>query len=117
MRFKVDENLPVEVAQLLRQNGHDAATVLEQRLGGHPDQDIAAVCIAEARCLITLDVDFANLRQYPPANHCGLVVLRLARQDKPTVLDMMRRILPLLSCEPLDRKLWIVEMDRIRIRD
>jgi predicted nuclease of predicted toxin-antitoxin system len=30
MKFKVDENLPVEVASLLRQAGYDAATVSEQ---------------------------------------------------------------------------------------
>ena len=34
MRFKIDENLPVEAAELLRQAGHDAVTVLEQHLGG-----------------------------------------------------------------------------------
>ncbi|MCU0727296.1 MAG: DUF5615 family PIN-like protein [Planctomycetes bacterium] len=27
MRFKIDENLPVEAATLLRSNGHDAVTV------------------------------------------------------------------------------------------
>ncbi len=27
MRFKLDENLPVEVAELLREAGHDAATI------------------------------------------------------------------------------------------
>lgn len=32
MEFKVDENLPVEVADLLRQVGYDAATVFEQQL-------------------------------------------------------------------------------------
>jgi hypothetical protein len=30
MRFKVDENLPAEVAQLLRAAGHDALTVVDQ---------------------------------------------------------------------------------------
>jgi hypothetical protein len=32
MQFKVDENLPAEIAVLLRQAGHSAATVTEQRL-------------------------------------------------------------------------------------
>ncbi len=32
MRFKIDENLPVEVAELLRRLGHDATTILEQLL-------------------------------------------------------------------------------------
>jgi len=35
MKFKVDENLPVEVADLLRQAGYDATTVVEQHLGGY----------------------------------------------------------------------------------
>ncbi len=34
MRFKVDENLPVEVAELLRDHQYDAMTVVEQRLAG-----------------------------------------------------------------------------------
>ena len=37
MEFKVDENLPVEVANLLRQVGYDAITVLKQHLGGSSD--------------------------------------------------------------------------------
>ena len=34
MRFKVDENLPVEVAQLFQEAGYEATTVLDQQLGG-----------------------------------------------------------------------------------
>ena len=30
MRFKIDENLPLEVAHLLREEGHEATTVAEQ---------------------------------------------------------------------------------------
>ena len=41
MRFKFDENMPVEAAELFRNAGHDAATVLEQSLGGQPDPNIA----------------------------------------------------------------------------
>ena len=37
MRFKLDENLPVEFASLLRRSGHDAVTVLDQGLGGARD--------------------------------------------------------------------------------
>jgi predicted nuclease of predicted toxin-antitoxin system len=30
MKFKIDENMPLEVAELLRNAGHDSATVTEQ---------------------------------------------------------------------------------------
>ncbi len=47
MRFKVDENLPKEAAELFRQSGHDAQTVGEEHLVGHPDPGIAST-FAEA---------------------------------------------------------------------
>lgn len=44
MRFKIDENLPVEVKNLLHEAGYDTKTTREQGLGGRPDSSIAAVC-------------------------------------------------------------------------
>jgi predicted nuclease of predicted toxin-antitoxin system len=96
MRLKLDENLPREATELLRQAGHDASSVLEQGLGGRADPDVASVCAGEGRGLVTLDVDFANVRRYPPSDHHGLIVLRLGHQDKPHVLSVMRRLIPLL---------------------
>jgi hypothetical protein len=46
--FKIDENLPVEAAALLAREGLDATTVLDERLGGHPDSEIALVCRSDA---------------------------------------------------------------------
>ncbi len=86
MKLKVDENLPIEVAEALRLAGHDALTVHDQRLTGRPDAELADVCRAEGRVLVTLDTDFANIQRYPPAQHHGLIVMRLARQDEPYVL-------------------------------
>ena len=42
MKFKVDEYMPIEVAEMLANAGHDAATVPDQQLGGRPDPDVAA---------------------------------------------------------------------------
>lgn len=94
MRFKVDENLPVEVAEILKQAGHEASTAMDEGLGGENDSRIAAVCQAERLALLTLDTDFGDIRAYRPALYAGLVVLRLSRQDKPYVLDIARRLRP-----------------------
>jgi predicted nuclease of predicted toxin-antitoxin system len=37
MKFKIDENLPVEAAELIRNEGYDAVTVWDQNLGGAAD--------------------------------------------------------------------------------
>lgn len=42
MDFKIDENLPVELATMLRGEGHDALTVRDQGLHGCPDKKVAA---------------------------------------------------------------------------
>jgi predicted nuclease of predicted toxin-antitoxin system len=101
LKFKVDENLPTEVAGLLAQAGHDAVTVLDQQMSGHPDSDVAVVCQREGRAMVTLDLHFADIRTYPPAGHPGIVVLRLSRLDKRRVLSAIQRLLPALDEEPL----------------
>ena len=83
MKFKIDENLPVEIAALLQEAGYDATTILDQELD-----------------------------QYP-----GLIVLRLRRQGKPHVIRTFTGLIPVFSTEPLQHRLWIVEDDKVRIRE
>lgn len=117
MNFKIDENLPVEAADLLRHHGHDAATVIEQNMSGETDESIAAVCRREGRVLITLDLDFADIRTYPPSQYPGLIVMRVRQQNKTTVTSMIERISHAIGQEVLSGKLWIVDEERIRIRE
>jgi len=117
MRFKTDENLPVEVARLMLSHGHDALTVQDQELGGTTDPRLAAVCNAENRILVTLDTDFSDIRQYPPGSHPGIIVFRISRQDKVSILSVTRRLLQSLSQQSPMGDLWIVDERRIRVRE
>ena len=116
MKFKIDENLPAETSVLLRSFGHDAMTVYDQHLVGEPDDRILEVCTLEERVLITLDLDFADIRTYPPQDNFGLIVLRLHRQDKHYVLSMIQKIVSLFDQEEIKHRLWIVDEDKVRIR-
>ncbi len=62
MRFKIDDNLPTEVAGLQRANTHDAMTIFEQKIAGELDPEVALVCKPEERALITLDLDVSDIR-------------------------------------------------------
>ena len=117
MKFKIDENLPIEIAQFFRENGYDAMTILEQQMGGNPDAIVSQVCQEEDRILITLDLDFADIRTYAPSEYPGIIVLRFARQDKLSILAQMPNLIALLQREPIDRKLWIVNEKQVRIRE
>jgi predicted nuclease of predicted toxin-antitoxin system len=114
--FKIDQNLPSEVAVLLRAAGHDATTVYEQGLAGTPDPRLAEIVRSERRALITLDLGLGDIRRYPPREYAGLIVLRPPRQDKVTVLRLFERVVPLLVDEQLTGRLWIVDDRRVRIR-
>ncbi len=116
MKFKIDENLPEEVVAELRIHGHDAISVASQGLAGKDDKVIAAHIRNEGRCFITLDLDCADLRAYPPAEYHGIIVIRSKKQDRATVLALVKKFTPLLESEPIAKKLWIVEEDRVRIR-
>ena len=116
MQFKMDENLHPDTAGLLRQHGHDALTVYDQGLGGHDDSEIADVCRRELRALVTLDLDFSDVRDYPPPDYAGIIVLRLHDQSRPAVLRVLTRILPLFATEPLIGHLWIVDEAQVRVR-
>lgn len=51
---------------MLREAGHDVATVADQELVGADDTELAGVCAREHRILVTLDIGFADIRNYPP---------------------------------------------------
>jgi len=116
LKFKIDENLPIEAAALFVEAGHDAVTVNDQGVGGVEDVELASLCRKEGRAIVTLDLGFGDIRSYPPSEFPGLVVFRLDRQDKPHVIAMCRRFVVALEHDELTASLWIVEEDQIRIR-
>jgi predicted nuclease of predicted toxin-antitoxin system len=116
MRFKVDENLHPEVVALLRNAGHDALSVWDQDLRGAVDPRLASVCRSESRALLTFDLGFGDIRQYPPEEYPGVVVLRLASQSRVHTLGVVRRLLPLIETTPLAGRLWVVTEREVRVR-
>lgn len=67
--IKLDENLGRAIADLLAEAGHDVATVHDQQMTSAPDSALIAACSAEGRCLVTLDLGFANPLSYDARRH------------------------------------------------
>ncbi len=115
IRFKLDENLPVQAVDTLRKAGHDVRTVLEQGLGGAADRAIFEACAAERRVLVTLDLDFADIRRQGVAESPGMLVIRVGRQDVGTVCAALVSALPDVERESLQGSIWIIEPHRVRV--
>ena len=95
MRFKLDENLPWEAARPLESAGHDVTTVLSQQMGGWPDEQIASAIFEEQRVMITLDLDFADIRAYPPDSLPGIIVVRTKSQDRESIISALESLDPI----------------------
>ena len=116
LKFKVDENLPVDIVDCLQSVNYDAMTVIAQKLKGTNDSNIASICKKEGRIIVTLDTDFADIQTYPPSEYPGIMVIRVNSQSKRHIIDIFAQTIPLLEKESIDRSLWIVEETRVRIR-
>jgi predicted nuclease of predicted toxin-antitoxin system len=117
LKFKIDENLPIEIADLLRANDFLADTVNEENLSGENDSILSNVCKEEVRILITLDLDFSDIRNYPLNEFPGFIVLRLKSQDKESIINLFKRFIPFIQKENIQHKLCILEEHKIRIRE
>jgi predicted nuclease of predicted toxin-antitoxin system len=118
MKFLLDANLPRSSAPLLRGLGHEVEDVREVLPGGVYDDTVAARAQSQKFALVTRDFDFADIRNYPPENDSGIVVLELpedatAAQINQT-LEMFVRNADFLARMP--GRLAIVSSWRVRFR-
>ena len=91
MKLKLDENLGERMATLLRAAGHDVATVSGEDLCRAVDPVIIEVSRAEGRCLVTMDLDFANPLRFRPDRYAGIAVLRLPTEpSRPRFAELAR---------------------------
>ena len=116
MRLKLDENLGLR-AQALFRAAHDVETTYCEGLSGSSDDSIFEACCAEGRCLVTLDLDFADPVRFS-AHRCeGIIVLRTPGSATSSVLEVLvRQCIQGLRTLEVKNSLWIVEPTRIRIR-
>jgi len=117
VKFKIDENLPLICAELLNKKGYNAETVIQEGLQGCSDQTLIKVCQSENRILITLDLDFSDIRNYPPGSNPGIIILRLTDQSIMAAQSVLSQLIPFFSKELPTNKLWIVDESKIRIRE
>jgi predicted nuclease of predicted toxin-antitoxin system len=116
VKFKLDENLGSRTAGLIEARGHDVQTVSQENLTGTDDKHLFEVCASEERCLITLDLDFADVLRFPPHTGAGVAVLRLSRTVSLGLLtELVRSVLSAMERESIAGRLWVVEIGRIRV--
>jgi predicted nuclease of predicted toxin-antitoxin system len=118
MRFLLDANMPRSAVGAVQRLGHEAVDVRDVGLGGADDAQIAVYAKEHKLALVTRDFDFSDVRNYPPADYTGILVLELPDDAiAATVVKVLESLLSqpeLLAHVP--GRLAIVESWRVRFR-
>jgi predicted nuclease of predicted toxin-antitoxin system len=118
MRFLIDANLPRAVIAVVQTLGHQAEFARDIGLASATDEQIAKHALQYGAALLTRDLDFADIRRYPPDRYSGIVVLRLP--DTAVAEEIAAAVKRFLSesgfIASLAGRLAIVEEDRVRFR-
>jgi predicted nuclease of predicted toxin-antitoxin system len=112
---KVDEDLPADIADLLRAAGLDATTVYTQGHAGLPDDELWPLVQQEQRMFLTADKGFANALVHPPGSHQGIVLFRLPRESRAGYIRLAEFLLAELKLDDIAGAIVVVAPDAIRV--
>ena len=118
MDFLLDANMPRSALGALTDAGHQAWHVRDIGLGDATDERIDRHAQAQGWILVTRDLDFCDIRNYPPEHTSGRLVLRV--DDTSTAEDiaqLLQRflILPELVGQ-IPGHLIILDSNQVRFR-
>ena len=117
MRILANENFPGPMLRVLRDRGHDVASVKES-MRGADDWAVLAVlhrAQADGRSVVTVDKDFGELAfRFGLPSECGVVLFRLSGSSPET--DNSRALAALESRADWTGNFAVVTDSLIRIR-
>ncbi len=110
--------MPRSVIAVCEARGHDAVHVADKGIASAADDKIAAFALSGGWVLLTRDLDFSDIRTYPPQNTPGIVVLRVP--DTAVAAEIAQVVDSFLAqkalVEAMPGRLAILEPDRVRFR-
>lgn len=116
MTVKLDENMAQAHVEFLQQAGYNADRVTDEGLSGADDETVWEQVCAEERFFITLDLDFSDIRRFPPGTHPGILLLRSRNRSRQAVLEILSRVVQEQSLEKLKGCLVVADDIQTRIR-
>jgi predicted nuclease of predicted toxin-antitoxin system len=99
LKVYLDQMLRLDVAQALRDEGHDVLRVSEMGQARADDYEILQKAIIENRILITLDEHFGDWVILPLSKHPGVIRLKIDAATSKNIIQILLPFLPLHSSE------------------
>ena len=116
MKFKLDENVPLQLKKVIKKANYSVSDVYEENLSGKNDKLVIETCKKEKYVLITNDSDFTNIHAYPTNKHKGIIVFRLKKQGVLAVTNALTTFLEEADLNKIEGGITIIGSDFVRVR-
>jgi predicted nuclease of predicted toxin-antitoxin system len=120
LRFFIDQCVPCSVSDSLRDAGYRIELLRDHLPTDAVDTAVIAYAQKLDAILVTLNGDFANIINYPPANY-GVIIALQIRNHPENLRAIVMRLLTYLSGHSVHAdfrgKLFLVEAHRIRTKE
>jgi predicted nuclease of predicted toxin-antitoxin system len=116
MTLLLDAGAPRRYLHLLREWGYPVELSVAHIPHDAPDSDVIDLASTLNAALLTVDMDFSNILEYPPSKYKGIIVLRYQPADEHQIDAALKVMLDDLYAEGLMGYLVIVSPGRYRVR-
>lgn len=118
MKFLLDENLAPIFINKIKEKYPSSVDVFDIGLAGESDQEIYEYLQSEENnhILITFDLDFSDIRKYPPELVEGIIVLRFKNKRIRVLIEETLRYLEELSRLDYKQSLVIFQNSGMRFK-
>ncbi len=93
MRFLADLGISMRTVVWLREQGHDAVHLSEEKLHRLPDDEILEKARTEQRILLTMDLDFGYLLAVGGGRLPSVIIFRLSDERSENVTERLAEVL------------------------
>ena len=114
LKLYVDQMLRLDVAQALRNEGHDVMRASEFGQARADDDEILEKAIAENRILVTLDEHFGDWVILPLSKHPGVIRLKIDLTTSKNAINLLTPFLRLHSSGQFKNHLVILSPKRAK---
>lgn len=114
LKLLLDQMLDADIAQALRDEGHDVLRVSEIGMARADDAEILDKAIRDDRIIVTLDEHFGDWVVLPLSEHPGVIRVKANPASTSRILDVLIPFLRTHHDHRFKNQLVIVKEDAVR---
>lgn len=116
MSILIDHCVPGVFLRVRREWGFEANSLKKYINPDADDPDVISLAQSLDAVLLTVDMDFSNILNYPPQNYQGIVVIRYQAEQEEESIATLKSALHDLYRDELRKALVVITANRYRVR-